>query len=430
MATIKPGSACELVHLQMRDGTKIAAEFAPALDAHGRPVADPEQRPTLIFFYGNGSCLAYTFKSGLADYFRQMGVNILVPEYPGFAMSEGKPTVKNLRATAEAAYGWLTHRPGVRCDQIFVSGFSLGSYPAICLASRQPVAGLILFGAFTNAKEMARAHTPQSWQWARWAIPAFSVWCPINNLANIRKVSCPVFIVHGAKDTVAPIEMADRLAAAVATNLTRLTVQCAEHDAVWTVGGTPLWEAMNAWVHHEPSGYLTLEADTFLTTLERQGQLPGHEKGYDFDGTLEADESNASPISKTFKLQVAAADVTRKIKSLAARGLVSISVNNQLAGADPAPNIVKQLRVVFRHDGGQQTAEAAEGQTLVLPGGAEVITALYGNLLGQPADGSICHYVVVRGSISRPWKLQKAWRTDANGRVVEEYPIRQDGRKY
>jgi hypothetical protein len=38
-------------------------------------------------------------------------------------------------------------------------------------------------------------------------------------------------------------------------------------------------------------------------------------------------------------------------------------------------------------------------------------------------DSSVYHYTVIRASGEDPWKLQKAWRTDAKGRVVEEYPV-------
>jgi len=38
-------------------------------------------------------------------------------------------------------------------------------------------------------------------------------------------------------------------------------------------------------------------------------------------------------------------------------------------------------------------------------------------------DASIFHYRVFRISGNDPWKLKKAWRTDQNGRLIEEYPI-------
>jgi len=38
-------------------------------------------------------------------------------------------------------------------------------------------------------------------------------------------------------------------------------------------------------------------------------------------------------------------------------------------------------------------------------------------------DSSPDHYQVARVSENSPWKLQRAWQTDANGRVIEEYPV-------
>jgi hypothetical protein len=36
-------------------------------------------------------------------------------------------------------------------------------------------------------------------------------------------------------------------------------------------------------------------------------------------------------------------------------------------------------------------------------------------------DSSIYHYIFTRASKSDPWKLQKVWRTDQNGKTVEKY---------
>jgi len=38
-------------------------------------------------------------------------------------------------------------------------------------------------------------------------------------------------------------------------------------------------------------------------------------------------------------------------------------------------------------------------------------------------ESSIYHYQVTRAAEDQPWKLVKAWRTDANGRVLEDYPV-------
>jgi Aspartyl protease len=43
--------------------------------------------------------------------------------------------------------------------------------------------------------------------------------------------------------------------------------------------------------------------------------------------------------------------------------------------------------------------------------------------LQKKGDPTIYHYVVSRAAKDNPWKLQKAWRTDRKGRVIEEYPV-------
>jgi hypothetical protein len=71
-------------------------------------------------------------------------------------------------------------------------------------------------------------------------------------------------------------------------------------------------------------------------------------------------------------------DVTAKVKLLMAGGAREISVGNYLADDDPAPNMVKQLRITFRLNHRERTAEAQEGDSLDVPAGAEVEKALYG----------------------------------------------------
>jgi hypothetical protein len=38
-------------------------------------------------------------------------------------------------------------------------------------------------------------------------------------------------------------------------------------------------------------------------------------------------------------------------------------------------------------------------------------------------DPSFYHYTFTRTSKNGPWKLQKAWRTDASDKVLQEYPV-------
>jgi len=50
---VPPSPNYELVPLRTKDGAKIVAQFGAALAAKDEPLATPEYRPTVLFFYGN-----------------------------------------------------------------------------------------------------------------------------------------------------------------------------------------------------------------------------------------------------------------------------------------------------------------------------------------------------------------------------------------
>ena len=76
-------------------------------------------------------------------------------------------------------------------------------------------------------------------------------------------------------------------------------------------------------------------------------------------------------------------DLTTKVKSLVDAGTLEIPANNDFAGDDPAPNVVKQLRVEFTLNGQPQSEVAKEDESLTLPASAVVTKAIYGTRSSQ-----------------------------------------------
>src|SRR4051794_33736801 len=64
---------------------RLAALFGPALGADGSLRPDAASRPTILFFYGNAMCLSRSV--GIFQHLRQIGANVMVPEYAGFGLS-------------------------------------------------------------------------------------------------------------------------------------------------------------------------------------------------------------------------------------------------------------------------------------------------------------------------------------------------------
>lgn len=207
----------ELVELTTRNGEKAVALYAAATDRDGNVLADATSRPSMLFCYGNDMYLSMAVP--IVQLLSRLGVNVLVPEYLGYGLSEGKPSETGCYATADAAYDLLRQRS----DTIFVGGCSLGGAVAIDLAARQPVAGLATLVTFTSMADMVRLFYPY--------LPLGMVLkYRFDNLAKIQRVKCPMLIGHSTGDRFIPYAMADRLAAAAKTPVSRLTIADAEHN--------------------------------------------------------------------------------------------------------------------------------------------------------------------------------------------------------
>ena len=111
-AIVQPNAHYQLLSLQVQDRKKIAAEFGTALDAEGRSLWAAKPRPPMLFFYGNGTYM--TACQGLFEGLRRLGINVLIPEYPGSGMSEGRTDERGCYAGADAAYDYLSELTSIR----------------------------------------------------------------------------------------------------------------------------------------------------------------------------------------------------------------------------------------------------------------------------------------------------------------------------
>ena len=228
------GSRGTVLRLTTADGTPVAAAYGVACDNDGTRLTDPTTRPTVLYFYGNGSSAAWSESE--FDHFRRLGVNVVVPDYPGFGASGGKVTEAGFYAAADAAYDYAV-RAGATPDRIVAVGWSLGGAVAIDLASRRPVAAVATFNAFTTMPDMAGQLLP-------WIPGRYLIRYRFDNLRKIADVHAPTLICNGSLDTLVPAWMADRLAAAAGGPVTRLTVPTADHNTIFTADPAAVWGAL------------------------------------------------------------------------------------------------------------------------------------------------------------------------------------------
>jgi uncharacterized protein len=160
----------------------------------------------VLHLHGNADSTFSPWQLRHCEALRQAGFNVLEIDYRGFGLTPGQPSESAMYEDSEAAYGGMLQL-GVPPSRIILLGHSLGSGPAVLLATRHKAAALVLFGAFTSIPDAAAGRYPY--------LPVrFVVGVQFNSLARIGNVHIPVIIVHSRADSLIPYEHGVRLFAA------------------------------------------------------------------------------------------------------------------------------------------------------------------------------------------------------------------------
>jgi len=184
----------EDIYVKTQNNLQISAWFIPCDGA----------KYTLLLLHGNAGNLQD--RLGKLNLLHQLGLNIFIIDYRGYGRSKGSPSESGLYFDSQAAYNYLINTRKVSAEEIILYGESLGTAVAIDLASRFPVKALILEGAFSSGKDMARIIYP--------FIPVFFFSDRFDSLKKIRKVRAPKLFLHSGNDEIVPFSMAKKLFAA------------------------------------------------------------------------------------------------------------------------------------------------------------------------------------------------------------------------
>ena len=92
---------------------------------------------------------------------------------------------------SEILYDYLTKVMGIPESSIILFGRSIGSGPATLLASKRKPGALLLMSPFTSIKDVAKNILGYM------SFLSNVVYERFRNIDNIKKVKCPVFLLHG-----------------------------------------------------------------------------------------------------------------------------------------------------------------------------------------------------------------------------------------
>ncbi|MBN2123895.1 MAG: alpha/beta hydrolase [Deltaproteobacteria bacterium] len=206
------------VFFPTEDGERLHGWFFP-LEAGG---------PVILFCHGNAGNISHRL-----DNVRRLlgeGLQVFIFDYRGYGRSSGRPSEQGLYRDGLAAWDHLTGKENVLPGDIVLFGRSLGAAVALEIALQRKVRALILEGAFTSTKDMARTMGP------------FSLIAPLlpahyNNLEKIPRIGVPTLIIHGEIDEIVPPSMGRRLYEAAGDPKALYPVKGAGHNDTPFVGG-------------------------------------------------------------------------------------------------------------------------------------------------------------------------------------------------
>jgi len=162
--------------------------------------------PSLLYFHGNGETVA-TYE-WIAPYYNQRETNLFVPDYRGYGVSEGKPTITNM--VQDAHLIWKGFKEMLQKDgyvrKYFLMGRSLGSIPALELAFhyQDEICGLIIESGTAN-------NFHRLWSYLEGAERDIIENSGFINKVKIRSVHKPTLIIHGENDQIIPLQEGQEL---------------------------------------------------------------------------------------------------------------------------------------------------------------------------------------------------------------------------
>ena len=161
----------------------------------------PAKEPTgmwVLLCHGQTGNLATTTRPEYYAYLRAIGVNIFAFDWRGFGTSEGKPTEEGLYRDATAAYEYLRTAHRVPPESVVIYGHSLGTAPAIELATRVAAAGLVLEGSPKSVVSRAQEVYPY--------LPVTLLLSSrFNSIGRISRVTIPILFFHARNDARIPL---------------------------------------------------------------------------------------------------------------------------------------------------------------------------------------------------------------------------------
>lgn len=208
------GMPFEDVVFRGKKGVRLHGWFIPGKDLRPDEAGSgtgEEKKPSILICSGNAGNRARMIFH--AQILHEAGFNVLCFDYRGFGESLEKVDMKTFIEDAVSAYDYMISREDVDMGRTGVFGVSLGSMVCVAVASRRPsVKGVVAEAVFMPGRLVAKIMESRHFgpiAYAATPLTTRALFPFGNNVSRVvRNIKCPIFMIHGDRDLIAPLENA------------------------------------------------------------------------------------------------------------------------------------------------------------------------------------------------------------------------------
>ncbi len=229
------------VDVHLPDGTRVGCYWS-------RPLPGA---PCLLYLHGNGECIEDQLGHWPA-WAAEAGANILFVDYPGYATSDGQPSLTACCEAARAALRLLLDAPPAQVPRVLLLGRSVGSIFALdaaagCASDR--LAGLALESGVADLQPRLALRV----DYRRLGLDQRALEAELRRDFDHRRklaaLRCPVLVLHTRDDGLVPCANAEQLAAWAGPRLHRLVLfEHGDHNGIQLFNGAAYRAHLRAFV--------------------------------------------------------------------------------------------------------------------------------------------------------------------------------------
>jgi hypothetical protein len=213
------------VYFTTKDGKRLHGWFFPLKG----------EFPVIMFCHGNAGNISHRLDN--IRLLLENKLQVFIFDYRGYGKSSGKPSEKGLYLDGLAAYDYLVQEEHFPPDHIILFGRSLGASIAIDVSLKRDARSIIIEGAFTSTKDMAKT------------LLLFNLLSPLlpahyDNLKKVAHVNLPKLIIHSEDDEIVPFSMGQKLFDASKAPRYFFRLKGAGHNDTYVVGGEEYFQTI------------------------------------------------------------------------------------------------------------------------------------------------------------------------------------------